>query len=108
MSTIATIPTTLTPGMILVSAWGCEQTNVDFYLVTRATERTVWLRPIAQQVERLTGDMTETVVPAPGQPAGPEVRRRIVAGMGGPQVHTAMGHYATAWDGEPVRQSHYA
>lgn len=108
MSTTATTPSTFAPGMILVSTWGYEQTNVDFYLVTRTTERTVWLRPIAQHVERPTGFMAEVVVPVPDQPTGPEVRRRIIAATSGPRAHTAMGHHATAWDGEPVRQSHYA
>lgn len=108
MSTIAPTPTTLTPGMILVGTWGYEQTNVDFYVVTRTTERTAWLRPVAQRIERLAGFMSEAVVPLPEQPIGPEVRRRVIAATSGPRVHTSMGHHATAWDGEPVRQSHYA
>src|SRR5690625_8009245 len=103
MSTIATTPATLTPGMILVGTWGFEQTNVDFYVVTRTTERTAWLRPVAQRVVRLTGFMSETVVPLPEQPTGPEVRRRIIASTCGSLVPTSMGILSYDRAGAPVR-----
>lgn len=35
-------------GSIFVSSWGYEQTNVDFYQVTRKTEKTITLREIKQ------------------------------------------------------------
>lgn len=108
MSTTTTTPTTFEPGMILVATWGYEQTNVDFYVVTRTTERTVWFRPIAQGIEQSAGFMTELVVPHPERTTGPEVRRRIIAAEDGPRAQTSMGHSAAIWDGEPVRQSHYA
>lgn len=109
MTTIAPSHTlTFAPGMILVSTWGFEQTNVDFYLVTRTTERTVWMQPIAQRTEHPAGFMTETVVPAPDKPTGPPVRRRIIDSAHGPRAHTSMGHLAEPWTGTPERQSHYA
>lgn len=34
------------PGDIFYTSWGYEQTNVEFYQVVRATEKTVWVREI--------------------------------------------------------------
>ena len=34
------------PGAILVSSWGYDQTNVDYYLVTRTTDKTCWILPM--------------------------------------------------------------
>lgn len=37
----------MTTGTILISEWGWEQTNVDFYQIVRSTAKSVWIRPIA-------------------------------------------------------------
>ena len=34
------------PGAILYSSWGYEQTNVDYYLVTRVTKASCWIVPM--------------------------------------------------------------
>src|SRR5579872_670440 len=31
------------PGAILYSSWGYDQTNIDFYLVTRSTKSSAWI-----------------------------------------------------------------
>ena len=38
-------------GDILVSSWGYEQTNVDFYEVVKVTAKTVTLIPIERKVQ---------------------------------------------------------
>ena len=37
-------------GTIMVSSWGYDQTNIDFYVVTRRTKATVDISPIASDV----------------------------------------------------------
>ena len=37
-------------GTIMVSSWGYDQTNIDFYVVTRRTKSTVDITPIASDV----------------------------------------------------------
>ena len=36
-------------GTVLISKWGWEQTNIDFYEVVKATEKTVTIRQIASK-----------------------------------------------------------
>ena len=37
----------LTVGQILYTSWGYDQTNVDYYVITRASGKRVWVREIA-------------------------------------------------------------
>lgn len=41
---------TLKPGQILVSSWGYDQTNVDYYQVLSTTDRTVIIQKIAGSI----------------------------------------------------------
>ncbi|MCH9730656.1 MAG: hypothetical protein K0U84_13445 [Actinomycetia bacterium] len=67
----------LSVGDVLRCSWGYEQTNVDFYEVTRlAGKLSADLRPIAQTRES-TGDMTGYASPEPGNYTGPAFRRRV-------------------------------
>lgn len=97
------------PGMILCSTWGWEQTNVDFYEVTRATEKTVWLRPIAAQQERQVHAMAEELMPVPGEFIGAEFRRKIQP-WGQGQISVSVNCVATAstWTGAAVLATSYA
>lgn len=70
-------------GDILSASWGYEQTNVDYYQVTRATEKSVWVRKVAAQCEQ-TQHLAGHSVPVPGRFIGEET---------GP--HRASGESAT-------------
>lgn len=50
------------PGAILYSSWGYEQTNVDFYLITKRTPNAVWLVEIGSTTKE-TGFMSGETVP---------------------------------------------
>src|SRR5579864_7737201 len=43
-------PHTLKVGDIITNSWGYDQTNVDWYRITRTTGHFVWLKPIAANV----------------------------------------------------------
>ena len=47
---------TLKVGDIVNTSWGYDQTNVDFFVVTRVSAKMVWVRPIASDYEA-TGHM---------------------------------------------------
>jgi len=49
-------------GDIVTNSWGYDQTNVDWYRVTRTSASYVWLREISAQVEE-TGFMSGRSVP---------------------------------------------
>ena len=70
----------LQPGDILSSSWGWNQTNVDYYEVTRLAGRTMAvLRPIRQTREysRDYGIEGGTCLPIPGAVFGAEIRRKV-------------------------------
>lgn len=66
---------TLQVGDVLESSWGYDQTNIDYYQVTRRSKKCVWVRPIKQS--RDGGDMIGDCVPLPGQFSGAETRHTV-------------------------------
>lgn len=100
--------TTLKVGDILVSTWGYEQTNVDYYQVIRVVGRvTVEIRKIAQKLVKETGHMSEQVAPDPDNFIGTDSRKCRVSVHG----YVSLGSsYKSArkWEGTPNFQSHYA
>jgi hypothetical protein len=38
------------PGAILYSSWGYDQTNIDFYMVTRCTKASAWIMPMTSRI----------------------------------------------------------
>lgn len=53
----------LTVGTILYTSWGYDQTNVEFFVVTKVSGRRTWVREIASDFEA-TGDMSGKTWPA--------------------------------------------
>lgn len=91
-----------TVGDIVNTSWGYDQTNVDFYVITRTTKACVWVRPIMQDSEA-TGFMQERVWPKmPIQMVGEETRH--VANQYGFSIN---GHGASLTTGDKYA-SHYA
>ena len=81
-------------GDILVSSWGYEQTNVDFYEVVKVTAKTVTLIPIERKVQ-LKGFMRYEATPIPGSGKGKAFRITSYA-------------IARLWNGEAQEGSSYA
>lgn len=99
-------PHTLQPGDILVSTWGYDQTNVDFYEVLKTTKNTATIEKIGQTVESEAGFMSERVLPNTARRTG-KIRRCKVDGR---DNYISLTSYSCAskWDGTSVLQSHYA
>lgn len=93
-------------GAIFYSMWGYDQTNVDYYEVTRATPKTVTLRKIGQRRVESVTDLSETVEPMPGDYRGEPFRRTVHAYMGGSLVIESF-MIARPWDGQPKHASHW-
>jgi hypothetical protein len=117
-------------GDILVSCWGHGQTNVDFFVVTRTTNKSVWLAPIKKQGVDKQGKVKEYTYKdgeglcAPVQPTEisgtrcPSCNERIEkdsrklvlgSGVDTPYVINPRHDFACAyrWNGKPVRESWY-
>ncbi|MCY4641434.1 MAG: hypothetical protein OXC41_01850 [Gammaproteobacteria bacterium] len=78
-------------GDILYTSWGYEQTNVEYYQVTKLVGKTMAvLRRIGANVEE-TGWMQGTCTPAPDSFTGPEIRRVVKDGS------CTINSVVTAW-----------
>ena len=54
---------TLKVGDIITNSWGYDQTNVDWYRITRTSKNFVWLQPIAGCTTDASGPMSGYSVP---------------------------------------------
>lgn len=63
-------------GDVLRASWGYEQTNIDYFQVTRVSAASVWIRPIAQDSREDQGWLRGSCVPVKGRFTGPETMRR--------------------------------
>ena len=64
-------------GTVLVSSWGYDQTNIDFYEVTKATAKTVMIRPISLAKENGESWGTYTAKPKRGEFTGDAFRCKV-------------------------------
>jgi len=106
-------PHNLNVGDVLVSSWGWEQTNVDFYkVVTVVSKRTVEVvrigtveaedeetKSLAMQGKKLPDDSTSTSRPS---------RHRVDMGNGEACITVGYRQFARPWNGKPVFYSSYA
>lgn len=98
----------LTVGTILSTCWGYDQTNVEFYTVTRVSGRRVWIRQIAAEYEE-TGFMSGQTWPAmPIEPFGEETMHTAQpSGETGASIKI-QHHYAQVETGRSHYTSSYA
>lgn len=98
----------LNTGDVMVSRWGYDQTNVDYFEVTRATPKTVLFRPIKTTREPGEHWGTYYATPTPGEYTG-DVFRCKVKHMGeSPYVNITSFAVATQWSGTTELGSTYA
>lgn len=87
------------PGDIYYTSWGYDQTNVDFYEVIAAGDKSISVRPIAQKTtSREQG--ADHVIAVKGDYTGP-AERKVPRANG----FTVDNHMATKWDGKPKYQT---
>jgi len=95
-------------GDILNTSWGYDQTNVDFFVVTKVSGKRVWVREIAADIEQ-TGFMSGKTWPAmPIRFVGEETMH--TAQMNGEQGYCLVikGHHASVETGREHYCSWYA
>ena len=95
----------ITPGTIYVSSWGWEQTNVDYYIVTKRTAKTITLQRIGSKLTQQLTAMSETVAPDPDSVTGAPFRRKLVFGD---RVSINSITSASPWNGKAHIQTHWA
>lgn len=97
-------------GDIFVCSWGYDQTNVDFYQITKIKgTQTVEVTEIASSMPGgETGFMTGHVIAHPNHFKGKPIIKRVSVYNGKPSLRISSFEYATPWDGKPERTSWYA
>lgn len=91
-------------GAILVSSWGWEQTNIDFYIILERKGDFVLLQEIGQQRE-YTGFEQGKCVPNPEEKKGQPFRKKVTK-YG--SVNLESYKYCGLWDGKPEHWTAYA
>ncbi|MBY0548063.1 MAG: hypothetical protein K2W95_12280 [Candidatus Obscuribacterales bacterium] len=67
----------LLPGQILHYSWGYEQTQCEFFIVTRRSNSIVWIQKIGAIKTQDTGWASANYKPDPEVKTGPEIRKKI-------------------------------
>jgi hypothetical protein len=99
-------PHTLNVGDILYTSWGYDQTNIDFYQVTRVVSaHSVEVREIQASSTDEAGFMTAYKSAIPNAFKGESMVKRASSDN---CVKIASYAYASPWDGKPKRYSWYA
>ena len=96
-------------GDIWYSSWGYEQTNIDWYLVTKVSKCFVWLTPIGSNRTE-TGFMQGQTTPRPGCYCGKASKHKFARSGYKNEFYCSLNSYSNAyeWDGKPKRYSTYA
>ena len=92
----------LVKGLILVSSWGYDQTNIDFYIVNGVSGQFATVSKI-EAPEKSTGPMFGTKSPIlPVRVTGSPIRRKMRG------AYISLNSYAGAypWDGSEQEVSH--
>lgn len=99
--------TKLEPGTVLMSMWGYDQTNIDYYQVVEvsASRKTVKIRPIAQRSVEGPQWMTGSCWPLADHFTGPAMVKRIGQGD---SVHLTSYSSASPWEPRANHWSSYA
>lgn len=94
-------------GDILVSSWGYDQTNIDFYQVVAVYGKAIGIREIGKRNLGSDGHGSDSVVPVPNSFDGPELKK-IPGGFGG-STFVKINSFASAykWNGKPQRETSF-
>lgn len=93
-------------GDILVASWGYDQTNINYYQVTKLIGKAIGLREIASKLLKSDGYGSDLVTPSPNHWAGPEMKKiPQTYGSGSVYVKIDSSRSAHKWDGKPDRET---
>ena len=87
-------------GDIFVDSWGYDQTNIDFYLVTKKLKASIKIVKIGSKIVS-TSIGSEMVVPVPDAVIGEEKTKIPQDGY----IKTSSYSLARLWDGHPVHET---
>ena len=86
--------TTIATGSFFYSSWGYEQTNVNFYIVTKTTAATITLAKV--EANRVSRGSNHGIATPTNKIIGKEFSRKL-----NQIVKVDSSSYAYLWDGRP-------
>ncbi len=90
------------PDQIVCSSFGYDMTLVEYYVVTRVTKASVWLRPINRIVSNDDGRGEGKAMPDTSwQAPDSAIFRKKIKVSDGRQFVSDMIKYFRIWDGKP-------
>ena len=113
MTNTATPVAQFEPGTIFYVSWGYEQTNINFFRVTKIDAKPSGTWVTFEELQSRThtyddGTMTGFKVPGDVLAKVPLRRRKVRDWSGGPSFLVFRGYgSASLWDGKPLRFSSY-
>ncbi len=87
-------------GDIYYTSWGYDQTNIDFYMVTSRTVKTVKYVRVGKALDRNDGGPCDYVAPNKHN-VGANEKTAVINAWG----FKADGHYASKYEGKPVYET---
>jgi hypothetical protein len=91
-------------GDVLVSSWGYDQTNVDFYQVVAVTPSSVKIRKISKTIVA-RGTATNQVAALTNDFVGAVVTKRVKSHGAAYSVRISDSATASLWDGNPEHET---
>lgn len=93
----------LQEGDFLYTSWGYDQTNVEFYQVTKVIGKMVEIREVAQKVVK-SSPPQDYVVPVKNKFIGSKMKKKVGTGD---RVKIESYSHASKWDGKPKYQTSF-
>lgn len=104
---------TFTPGAILVDSWGWDQTNIDFFRITKRSGDFVTVEKLKKSTSPEIGFMQNDEMPLDEvDPSFKPMRKKIKTWNGVERGFSFRnytgGGWCSLWKGNKVRSTHYA
>jgi hypothetical protein len=95
-------------GKIFVCEWGYDQTNVDFYTVTKATKKSVYIQRVGSKRIRAESFDTYNTVPDLEVLKGRVMRKAVKIWNDDATIKIESYAHARLWNGKPQLETQYA
>jgi len=94
-------------GEILYDSWGYDQTNIDFYQITRISKGCIWIREINLESVKDTSYDSDQVIPCKNKFIGEEKKKRVVRTSWKPEgyISSDISGTLSQYDGTPKHRS---
>jgi hypothetical protein len=96
-------------GKVVENSWGYDQTNIDYYMITKRNGQWVWLVPMTYATCEDTGFLQGKCTPGQVKAGIKPFRRKVHVWQGQEQGIAIKSYgWCSLWDGKPSHWTAYA